>query len=227
MAYKQKEYDTALELRKQGKSYNEILQRVAVAKSTLSLWLSDLPLTPDEERYLKTRTNNNISRGRIKAASELRKNRIKREQQTYLSAQEEFKELCDEPRFLLGVMLYWAEGSSKHPMFQFTNSNPILIRYMYAWIQKYILKDQKYSIKPRLYIHKAYAGEDCEQFWADLLGIQRKEFAKTVYKPSMRAYKKNPNYKGCLRLDVGGVDNYRRVMAWKKCLGEYILAEQS
>ena len=224
MAYKQEEFKQALDLRKQGKSYNEILESVAVAKSTLSLWLKDLPLTADEERYLKTRTDRNISRGRTKAASELRKNRIKREKAVYLIANQEFKKFATDAKFLLGVMLYWAEGSSKHPMFQFTNSNPILVEFMYGWIKTYINCEQEFQIRPRLYIHKAYAGEDCERFWANLLGLEKSEFAKTVYKPSFREYKKNPNYKGCLRLDVSGVNNYRRVMAWKKCLGQYILS---
>lgn len=224
MAYKHIEYGHAVELRRRGFSYNEILSQVPVAKSTLSLWLKDLPLTSDEENYLKVRTDRNISRGRIKAASELRKNRIKREKIVYVNAKEEFSQFRNEHLFLLGVMLYWAEGSSKHPMFQFTNSNPTLVRFMYGWIEQYVIREKNTVIKPRLYLHKVYAGEDCEQFWANLLNIDKKDFGKTVYKPSLRQYKKNPNYKGCLRLDVGGVDNYRRMMAWKKCLGEYILS---
>ena len=43
----------AVALRKKGLSYNDILKQVPVAKSSLSLWLKDLPLTKSEKKVLK------------------------------------------------------------------------------------------------------------------------------------------------------------------------------
>ena len=51
------EKETAVALRKKGLSYNEILKRIPVAKSSLSLWLRDLPLTKDEKRILNDVNN--------------------------------------------------------------------------------------------------------------------------------------------------------------------------
>jgi transposase len=49
-----------VELRKQGKSYSDILKIIKVSKSSLSLWLKDVPLTNknltwliDEKEQLK------------------------------------------------------------------------------------------------------------------------------------------------------------------------------
>lgn len=42
------EKQRARELRTQGWSYNDILREVGVSKSTLSLWLRDIPLTDEQ-----------------------------------------------------------------------------------------------------------------------------------------------------------------------------------
>jgi orotate phosphoribosyltransferase-like protein len=46
------EKEKAVELRRKGLSYKEILKQVPVAKSSLSLWLKDLPLTKDEKTVI-------------------------------------------------------------------------------------------------------------------------------------------------------------------------------
>ena len=42
----------ALNLRKQGFSYSEILERIPVAKSTLSLWLREVGLSKRQKQHL-------------------------------------------------------------------------------------------------------------------------------------------------------------------------------
>ena len=42
------EKQRALALRRQGWSYNDILKEVGVSKSTLSLWLRDVPLADEQ-----------------------------------------------------------------------------------------------------------------------------------------------------------------------------------
>ncbi len=48
--------ETAVAMRKEGRSYREIPAEVGVAKSTLSLWLRDVPLTEEQQRALDLRT---------------------------------------------------------------------------------------------------------------------------------------------------------------------------
>jgi len=53
----------AIKLRKKGLSYGEIKRKVPVAKSTLSLWLKTVPLTPKQREYLYTKRIINLARG--------------------------------------------------------------------------------------------------------------------------------------------------------------------
>ena len=47
---KLKEKEKAIELRKQGKTYSDILRMIPVAKSTLGLWLKDAKLSKSENQ---------------------------------------------------------------------------------------------------------------------------------------------------------------------------------
>src|SRR6478672_126704 len=47
--------EVAVAMRKEGRSYREIREEVGVAKSTLSLWLRDVPLTEEQQLALARR----------------------------------------------------------------------------------------------------------------------------------------------------------------------------
>ena len=56
MNAKVREKEKAIELRRQGLSYKQIINKLKVAKGSLSLWFKDVKLTEDEERLLNQRT---------------------------------------------------------------------------------------------------------------------------------------------------------------------------
>lgn len=195
------EKELAIKLRRQGSSYKEILAQVPVAKSSLSLWLKDLPLTDSEKSVLKKRTDSNITHGRIKAAAANQQRRLDREKIWFEEAKNAFVIHKNDPFFHSGVSLYWAEGAKRSDTFQFTNSDVDMIKVMISWLEKFTVYERQ-EIRYRLYIHKFYAHEDCEQWWAKKLGVSHHQFKKTVYKPTDVGIKKRPAYKGCLRIEV-------------------------
>ncbi len=201
MKSKVQEREKAIELRKKGYSYNEILQEVPVAKSSLSLWLKDLPLTESEKEYLHTRKDVNISRGRIKVAAILRDRRLKRDEIISKEAEKEYEGNKNDELFKIGVALYWAEGAKRNNYFAFSNSDYKMMRVMVCWIEK-ILNINRNNLHAYLYIHKLYAHENCEGFWSEKLTIPLTCFRKTTYKPTNKQVKKRPQYKGCLRIVV-------------------------
>ncbi|MCR4311618.1 MAG: hypothetical protein NUV54_03595, partial [Candidatus Taylorbacteria bacterium] len=197
MISKVQEKNRAIELRQKGMSYRDILEIVRVSKSSISLWLKDLPLTEEEKMLLKHRGDVNISRGRIKSATANRRNRLIREQIQFLRAQNEFSTFIRDPLFFIGVALYWAEGSKRDNTFQFTNSDPEMVTFMVRWCAKYLGVSTK-NISCHLYLHKPYAHENCEKFWSKTSGIPLENFRKTVLKQTNLDFKKRANYKGCL-----------------------------
>lgn len=213
------EKQEAFRLRKDGYSYGEILEKIPVAKSTLSAWLKNMPLTDSEKTILKRRKDSNISIGRIRAAASLHDLRITRDKLLLEKAREEFKQYRMNPFFHVGLALYWAEGSKRSNMFIFTNSDSDMMFVMLNWIELF-LGVAREKIHARLYIHKPYAHENCEQYWSKATGIPIENFRKTVYKPTSLLIKKRPNYKGCLRIEIGKVSYFRKYIFWQSMMLE-------
>lgn len=195
------EKNQAILLRKNGMSYRDILKQVQVAKSSLSLWLKDLPLTTAEKYALKKRKNSNITHGRIKAAGVLSGRRLERESVWLEEARDVFKMHVNNPFFHTGIVLYWAEGSKRTNQWSFINSDEEMNETMLFWLESYCSIDRN-TLRYRLYIHKLYAHENCEAWWQNKLCVDSSRFSKTTYKPSGRGIKKRPQYKGCLRIEA-------------------------
>lgn len=220
MKHKVREKEKAVHLRKKGLSYNDILKEIPVAKSTLSEWLKDLPLTKEEKQSLKKRTNAKVSKGRIRTAAALRRNRINRDRVLFEESQKEFRKFAKDPFFFVGIALYWAEGSKRNSYFSFSNSDPAMILLMIRWIERFLYVPRK-DLNLRLYIHKPYGDENCEEFWAEYTQIPITNFRKTIYKPTGLLIKKRPEYKGCLRVSITKIKFLRKLAFWQNMLVEY------
>lgn len=117
--------ERAVAMRKDGRSYREIQAVVGVAKSTLSLWLCDVPLTEDQQRVLAMRTPAAASR----RAQAIRASAAQRRLRMHEEARAQVTGLCESELFVAGVVAYWAEGSKNKPWRSgqavvFINSDP-------------------------------------------------------------------------------------------------------
>lgn len=215
----------AIALRQKGYTYNEIREIVPVAKSSLSLWLKDLPLTKKEKLALKNRKNSRINHGRIKVAGILRTRRLTRERDQLIEARELFKKHQNDPFFHAGINLYWAEGGKRTNQWQFMNSDADMQRVMVNWLVKFIGIGKK-DLRFRLYVHKPYQSESCDEWWLKKLQVEPGQFLKTVIKPSGLGVKKRPNYCGCLRIEVRSSKALLNKMRfWQKMLVEFYIKQ--
>src|SRR5947209_7829608 len=103
--------EQAIALRREGKSYREIRERIPVSKSSLSLWLSDVVLTEVQKDRLEALKH----QGQTKAARTIQARRITRQRATMDAARAQIPELAESELFLAGIVLYWAEGSKAKP----------------------------------------------------------------------------------------------------------------
>lgn len=213
-----KDKNKAIQLRIKGKTYREILSTIPnLSKSTLSGWLKNLKLTKEEEKKLQNNIEKITNNARIKSAYTKKEQRVEKINNIFKLAANEYRQLSKNKLFLLGLTLYWAEGNKKTQQFQFTNSDPHAIKAMMLWLTK-IHKIPKEKIKIRLYTHKLYANENCEEFWSQTTSIPITQFQKTIYKKTIHKIKKNPNYKGCIQLRILKSEFYWKTMGWLEAM---------
>ena len=129
--------ERAIKLRRKGLSYSEICKHVPVSKSTLSIWLRSVELTNEQKERLTE-----VSRqAGIAGAEKRRQNRRGLQQRIYKSASEAVGPVSPRELWLMGSVLYWAEGAKEKEYragsgVEFTNSDPVLVRLFLQWIQE-------------------------------------------------------------------------------------------
>ncbi len=212
----------AIFLRKKGKTYKEIQTILGpLAKGTLSSWLKPIELTAGQKKRILKKTLNRAEAGRQKGGWTNHQKRLTRIANIQKIAEQEFPKMLKNPIFLPGLALYMAEGSKKSEIFQFMNSDSSLINLLIKWIVE-IGGLPASAIKLRLYLHHIYASEKCEVYWSQTTNIPLSQFYKSVYKSTAHLRKKNPQYKGCLRVEVGGSELFWKTMQWSKMMYSHL-----
>ncbi|MEU2789351.1 hypothetical protein [Streptomyces sp. NPDC007100] len=203
----------ARELRGQGMTYDEIQVELGVSKSSISLWVRDLP-KPPPRRTLAEQAQL-ASRKRWEHERPIREENRRR---TKEAARAAIGDLTDRELFLVGVGLYWSEGSKDKPYARrevvvFVNSDPSMILLYLAWLDLLeVSADRRcYSVM----IHESADVGAAEHYWAELVQADGSRFGKTVLKKhNPKTVRKNvsESYRGCLVVRVrDGADLYRRI----------------
>ncbi len=196
----------AINLRREGKTYSDILAVVPVAKSTLSLWLRETKLTKEQTQKLSSKKLAAQQRG----GDARRAQRIAVTKDIYEKAIQQVGTLSKRELFLVGVALYWGEGSkerSRHGQsVTFGNTDPNMIKFF----KRFLL--ESLNINPdrlvySLYIHENHKKDVVKdiKFWSNIL-------EKNDFQPQFIYYKKHniktnrtniaDNYHGTLRITV-------------------------
>ncbi|MGY1454213.1 hypothetical protein [Streptomyces sp. SS8] len=204
--------ERARALRRAGRTYDEIVAELGVSKSSVSLWVRDLPRPRRAEH----------ARAMAEARWEpyRRKQEVLR-QQTKARAANEIGHMTDRELFLVGVGLYWAEGTKSKPYrlderVVFVNSDPGMITLYLRWLA--LLGVEPERLRFRVMIHESADVERAERYWADLVGVDVTALeGTTLKKHNPVTVRKNTGeaYHGCLTVRVlGSADLYRRIEGW-------------
>ncbi|WP_235980898.1 hypothetical protein [Streptomyces albidus (ex Kaewkla and Franco 2022)] len=201
-------------LRLKGWTYDRIEVELGVSRSSISLWARDLPKPPPrspEEASAISKRGWEVT---------LQKREEERQRVKSRSAQE-IGQLSNRELFLIGVGLYWAEGSKsksyrRNETVTFINSDPDMIRVYLAWLS--LLKVSSDRLRFSVMIHESADVAATERYWADLVNQDVADFGKTTLKRhNPKTIRKNvgADYRGCLVVRVlQCADLYRRIEGW-------------
>ncbi|GGR39028.1 hypothetical protein GCM10010497_47590 [Streptomyces cinereoruber] len=206
----------ARELRLEGWTYDRIQVELGCSKSSISLWVRDLP--KPEPRYTEEERRARMNAG----LARLRATQDEERQETKRLAHESVGALTDRELFIAGVTLYWAEGAKdktyrRREVLQFINSDPNVITLYLRWLD--LLGVTPGRLRFRVGIHESADVAEAERFWAELAGVDASAFQRaTLKRHNPKTVRKNTAeaYRGCLVVYVtGGSELYRRMEgAW-------------
>ncbi|MGG2462543.1 hypothetical protein ACO0M4_22450 [Streptomyces sp. RGM 3693] len=205
----------ARELRKQGMTYDQIQLELGCSKSSISLWVRDLPKPERRPASEQARIA-----GRKRWDHELAV-RDEERQRTKGAATAEVGAMSDRELLFAGAALYWAEGTKDKPYARreyvvFVNSDPGVIQVFLSWLR--LLGVEPERLHYRVMIHVTADVAAAERYWAGLVGVDVSALQKTtIKKHNPKTVRKNTGegYYGCLVIRVlQSADLYRRIEGW-------------
>ena len=227
MIRKTQEKERAIALRKQGKTYVDILRAVPVAKSTLALWLKEANLSAAEnQKFTEAKRLASLRGGQAK-----KNQRIERQESLISKSKSEVGNLSKRELFLVGVALYWAEGSkekdhSPGSPLRFANGDPYMIKLFLKWLQNVDVKKERICFDIYLHDNNRYRVSEVVKYWVNNTGFSKKLF-KVYYKKDIpKTKRKNigpDTYFGLVRIYVKeSSDLVRKINGWVEGIVEHL-----
>ena len=202
----------AIKLRLNGGSINDIAKSLEVAKSSVSIWVRDIELSGTQLERLNLRGHSmaTIEKRRL---SRLRNEQTKRDRLIH-QATKEVSRIDERQLWLIGIMLYWAEGGKTQRMVRFSNGDPKMIAVMMKFF-RVVCKVPEAKFKGYIHIHESLDACASEKYWSGVTSIPVEQFFKTYKKPnkSSKSLKTNLPY-GVFDIYVLDSKLFLQIMGW-------------
>ena len=194
----------------------EIALTLGVAKSSVSLWVRDVPLTTIQRAKLN-KNGHSIDAIEKRRSSRIGKTKLRREawiDQAMLEA----PLLAKNTDWCLGVALYWGEGGKTQQTARISNSDPAVIKtIMHFFRQTCQIPDEKFHGQIHIFEHSDV--KKSESYWSTVSQIPTEHFFKTYIKQSSTSLDKRHTLPyGTFQIYVHDTSFFYRMMGWLEYL---------
>lgn len=210
----------ARELRGQGLDYEEIAARLCVSKSSVSLWVRDLPRPP---RLSYTENRRRSAEGVRRYWETERQVREARRATEIADAMTQMGNLSGRELLIAGAIAYWCEGTKRKPPYNaervvFVNSDAGLIRLFLRFLDEAGV--QRSDLRFCVHIHEGADVEGAQRYWQEITSALPEQFTGPALKrhnPKTSRWNVGDGYHGCLRVSVRRSSSlYRRIEGWTR-----------
>lgn len=196
-------------------SYGQIRKIVPVAKSTLSYWLRELPLSEREIHNLRVQNGKLDNAGREKFRATMQKKRETDFIKVYSKYKKGLANLSKDAFLVAGLMLYLGEGDKKNRnKIALVNTDIRVIKFFVKWLIEYLNVSIE-NIRVELQLYENMNIEREMIFWQKGLKISRKQFYKPyIHKLRKSSFSYRESYRhGTCGIHLPGTERKTTLMA--------------
>lgn len=207
--HSQETKEQANSLRRNGRSIKNIARDLNVGVGTISEWVRDIPVLDEDKKRLYRRCN-------IKATAAIRKLRSDRDEKHQCEAKILWEKFKNQPLFILGIGLYWGEGTKADRVLELSNSDPLVHDVWLRWCRTYIPHVQ---LRAHLSLHDNVDSNIAIKYWRERLKLNCKiSLCIAISRSSKRIKAYNKLLYGTLliRARKGSAEQYVKMMEWIK-----------
>jgi len=163
--------------REKGLSVNDIAKELGVSKSSVSVWVRDIELTPEQIQAIKKRNQAYGAQHKGSKAVAAKYREIREEYQQ--EGRDKAKE--GDPLHLTGCMLYWAEGTKKSNYLEFTNSDTDMMLTFVKFLRQALeVRDTEIAVYINCYTDNGFSVKQIQNHWLKLLRLPESCLRKTT-----------------------------------------------
>lgn len=214
--------DTAIALRRAGKSYNEISRELDIPKSTLSAWFAGQAYSSKIKESIinqsKKQWAKNITVYNKKRAQLLRQKQADITQES----KKQISPITKKELLLVGTSLYWAEGYKRSRWnIIFTNSDELMIRLIMKFF-RVVCNVPMEKIKIQVQVHSINQVSPANQYWSSITKIPLSQFRNPLYQitRSSKGKVKRTLIYGTCRIIINDVTLVSRIQGWIQGLAQ-------
>ncbi len=196
--YSEEKKKLAYNLRKEGYGVKEISQKLNIAKSTSSQWCKKMALTDEEKRNIEIRQKEKYDLAREKGKKTIAKKARQLRESNTKNGLNKVKKLSKRDLLMLGIGLYWGEGSKGEHTVSISNMDPDIFVVFIKWIE--LLGFKKNQLSAKLNLSTELNEKEEIDWWCSKIGIEKKVFTKTT--KIVTGSKRSENYHGILTLRI-------------------------
>jgi hypothetical protein len=191
---KTKEQHEARALRALGWSIGEIEAHLGVSRSSVSIWVRNVPLDATARARLDRRAMRGPMISAARSRARARAVRAGYQQEGRLRA------VTASADYAAGCMLHWAEGDKTRNAVRLANSDPQLLATFVRFLRKHFdVEDEQMAISCNLFADHAERQTAIENFWLEKLGLPTSQLRKTI----LNVYSKHSQKKRQNKLPYG------------------------
>jgi AcrR family transcriptional regulator len=167
---KAQERDAARRLRSDGAGIRAIAAQLGVSTSSVSRWVRDIELSPEQRAELALRDPSVVGH----PAGALARAARAREQRRRWQAEGRALARIGDPLHRSGCFLYWAEGTKNRNRVALTNADPDLLLVFRRFLAEcYAIADERLAFTVNCFLGNGVTVEQIEEHWLGVLSLPR------------------------------------------------------
>jgi hypothetical protein len=196
----------ARELRAAGATVPDIAAALGVSKSSVSLWVRDVPTPPMVRRRTRSHTEHPA---KVRA----------REEAAAMDALgvERLGSLSDQAFLAAGAALYAGEGSKTPGSVMFANTDAAMASFFLRWFRTFFEVDER-RLRCRIYLHADQDIEAATSFWSEVTRIPIHQFTQPHRVERVATHKTTKHSFGCSYVSYSSARAHREVMGLVRAL---------
>ena len=208
MGYRGKlaEQARARALRAENMTLADIATVLGVSKSSVSLWVRDVPFTPSKRRTGPKRSTHPARTAKLRQIDELNAHGLQR-----------IGILTEDAFLVAGVALYAGEGAKTDGVVKFANSDPRMVLFFTTWLRTFFVIDEQ-RLRFRLYLHQGPDLDEAHAFWSALTAIPPSQFLAPYRAVADSSIRSTKHPRGCATVAYACSWTHRSIMGLVEAL---------